>query len=75
MWEIFSTEDGNIPKQVGLDWMRELAEHETVTKQELKPENNVYPFFLSSFSTSSFYPKLPKWLTVTWQIHPKKPHS
>ena len=44
-----SIEGGRIPKLVGLDYIRELTEHETVTKQEGKAGNNVHPWFLPYF--------------------------
>ena len=57
MWEIVlcddwcgkegsSAEGVRIPELVCLDYIRELAEHETVTKQEGKAGNNVCPWFL-----------------------------
>jgi hypothetical protein len=49
MWEGSSTEGGRIPKQVGLGYIRELDEHETVTKPEGKARNNVRPWFLPYF--------------------------
>jgi hypothetical protein len=49
MWEGSSTEGGRIPKQEGLGYMRELAEHETVTKSEGKARNNVRPWFFPYF--------------------------
>ena len=49
MWEGSSTEGGRIPQQVGLGYIRELAEHETVTKQEGKARNNGHPWFLPNF--------------------------
>ena len=57
MWEGSSTEGGRIPQQVGLGYIRELAEHETVTKQEGKAGNNVclwvLPYFLEVSILSS----------------------
>ena len=52
MWEGSCTEGGNVPKQVSLGWMWELAEQETVTKQESKPWDNVCPCFLPSVVAS-----------------------
>ena len=49
MWEGSSTEGGRIPKLVGLGYIRELTESETVTKQEVKAGNNVHPWFLPYF--------------------------
>ena len=49
MWEGSSTEGDRILKQVGLGYIRELAEQETVTKEEGKPGNYVRPWFLPSF--------------------------
>ena len=49
MWEESSIEGDWMPKQKGLGYIRELAEHETVTKQEGKVGNNVHPWFLPYF--------------------------
>ena len=43
------TEWGWIPKEVGLGWISQLAEHETVSKQEGKAGNNVCLWFLPYF--------------------------
>ena len=45
---------GNIGKQVVVVWMRELGEHERVTKQESKAGSSVCQMFLLSFSSFSF---------------------
>ena len=42
----------NIYKQEGIDWIRELPEHGTVTKQEKKPGDNVCPCFYLQFVAS-----------------------
>ena len=55
-----STEWGWIPKEVGLGWISQLAEHETVAKGESRPGNNVCPWFLLLLLNLSFYYKLPK---------------
>ena len=47
MWEGSSSEGGRIPKPVGLGYIRELAEHETVTKQEGKAGNNGLSMFFA----------------------------
>ena len=57
MCEGSSTEGDNIHKQEDMDWMRELPEHGTLTKQESNPEDNVcssfYLQFVASVSTVS----------------------
>ena len=45
MWDDSFTEDDNILKQDGLCCIRELAEHETITKQERKSGNHVFNWF------------------------------
>ena len=47
-----STKGDNFHKDVGLDWLTELPEHGTLTKQEIKSEDNVYPCFYLQFIAS-----------------------
>ena len=44
-----STEWGWIPKEVGLGWISQLAEHETVAKGESRPGNNLPMVFAFTF--------------------------
>ena len=47
-----STEGNIIHKQVGLGCMRELPEHWTLTAQESRPGDSVFPSFYLQFVTS-----------------------